>query len=91
LFDIQQDSNIFLIQGNKLFGQGNTAAALECYEEAILLDPTQPIYYGNACQCLIKLKKYVSGGKLRILTKISFLIFLQNDLIQIQGSYSLCR
>eukprot|EP01122_Echinamoeba_exundans_P000083 TRINITY_DN10067_c0_g1_i1.p1 TRINITY_DN10067_c0_g1~~TRINITY_DN10067_c0_g1_i1.p1 ORF type:complete len:359 (+),score=83.35 TRINITY_DN10067_c0_g1_i1:35-1111(+) len=45
-------------KGNKLFTQGNIAGALECYEEAILLDPTQPIYFGNACQCLIKLKKF---------------------------------
>ena len=45
-------------QGNNLFSGGRFEEALVKYKEAIALDNKQPVFYSNASQCLLNLKRY---------------------------------
>ena len=45
-------------EGNRYFAQENYEKALECYLEAIHLDSSEAVFFGNAAACYLKLKEY---------------------------------
>lgn len=46
------------LEGNKYFAEENYERALECYLEAIHLDNSNAVFFGNAAACYLKLKDY---------------------------------
>ena len=46
------------LEGNKYFANEDYEKALECYLEAIHLDSSDAVFFGNAAACYLKLKDY---------------------------------